>query len=118
MTNEPEPIVDETKEESTDELMDQLKAIQEKLNAKSLEEDEQVEKIDLPLANILLKMERGTVIPKDFVTPPEVMYLVAEHHRGAGENPIQEIKLMPQVRAELLAKAEKVKDDKITRRKK
>lgn len=63
------------------------------------------------LANIVLKMDKiGSSVQKNYVTPAEVMWLVADHHANAGGDPIiklveikedDEVKQMAPVQAEL-----------------
>jgi hypothetical protein len=41
------------------------------------------------VANIVLKMDKiGNSVPKNYVTPAEVMFLTADHHANAGGDPI------------------------------
>lgn len=106
-TNESDTMVAEPEQDSPDDIQQQIEALQTKLKQVNLEEDGPNPTIELPIADVLLKIERGTVIPKHALTPPEVMLLVAMHHRGAGEMPVLKLELAPQIRAGLRAKAEK-----------
>lgn len=75
--------------EDIEQTIKELRKRQEELA--KVEDEEQVEKITLPKARILLKINKNTTITLENVTPPEVLILVAEHNRGAGGNPIENI---------------------------
>lgn len=80
--------------ETVEELQAAIAELNKKLQEAEVEEDEEEEMVELPVANIMLKIERGMVVPKMNVTPPEVFVLTAMHHPGAGGNPIENITLL------------------------
>jgi hypothetical protein len=78
--------------ESPEELQRQIQELQKKfLQSMEKEEQDSVEAIDMPLANIMLTVGHGNRIPKKGVTPAEVAILAAMHHKNAGGNPIANI---------------------------
>jgi hypothetical protein len=78
--------------ESSEDLQRQLEELQKKYTAAlEQEEKEEVEMIELPVADILLKVGHGLAIPKSGLTPPEVAILAAAHHSSAGGNPVSNI---------------------------
>lgn len=78
--------------ETAEGLQKQIQALQKKMAA-ALEKEEQdaVELIDMPVANIMLSVGHGNKIPKKKVTPAEVAILAAMHHTNAGGNPVESI---------------------------
>lgn len=49
-----------------------------------------------PVANIVLKIDQlGSSVPRKYVTPAEVMFLVADHRMNANGDPIIDIKPIP-----------------------
>ena len=75
--------------EDIDATIKELRARQTELE--EAEDEEQVEKIRLPKARVLLRINKNTEFYLDNVTPPEALILVAEHNKGAGGNPLVKI---------------------------
>lgn len=49
----------------------------------------------MKLANIVLKLDKiGTSVPKKYVSPAEVMFLVSDHHTNAGGDPIVKLDIL------------------------
>ena len=84
------PIAQEDSYEVLQKQIDELRKKQADALAK--EEGEAVEEVEFPLADIMLAINKQTVITKLGVTPPEVAILAALHHIHVGGNPIKEIK--------------------------
>lgn len=102
--------IDDTELETSDSLRQEIVDLQAKLSKLEDEQDEPVEMVTQPLADVLLKIEKGTEIWRYGITPAEVMLLVAEHHLGAGEMPIKQIVLRADKVAQLQNTA-KTSDD-------
>lgn len=80
-------------EDSYDALQKQIDELRKKQAvALAIEEGEAVEEVEFPLADIMLAINKQTILPKLGVTPPEVALLAAMHHIHVGGNPIRDIK--------------------------
>ena len=75
--------------EDIEKTIAELRKRQEELNA--VEDEEEIEKITLPKADIVVKINKNTTVLLNNVTPPEALILVAEHNKGAGGNPLEKI---------------------------
>ena len=79
--------------ESAEDIAREIEQLQEKYNkALAVEEEEASEKIEYPIADIMLKVGHGNQFPKKGVTPAEVAVLVAMHHANAGGNPVSNVR--------------------------
>lgn len=81
--------------ETADEIRTQIKELQEKaakLEAVEAKEEFEEVKVTMPVADGWLKIARdGSNVKINGVTPAEVLFLVAEHNRRAGGNPITDL---------------------------
>lgn len=88
--------------ETAEELQLVIAEAQKKLaKAQEKEDEEEVERVVLPLADVLLKIEKNTIFEKRNVTPPELMILCAMHHANAKDNPAQKVSPVPETKDEV-----------------
>ncbi len=70
--------------------IDELNA--EKLKLELAEQaDAEAEMIEMPLASIMVRINKNTTVLLNKVTPAEALVLVAEHHKASGGNPLEKI---------------------------
>lgn len=90
-------------QETAEELQLIINEAQKKLNAANEKEDEeQSEKITLPLATVHLRIEKNVAFDKANITPPELMLLCAMHHANAKGNPAEVITPTPETKDEIV----------------
>lgn len=90
--------------ESPDDLQKQIDELQEKLAASEQQMAmEDVEEIELPLAEGMIRTDSQTCIPINFLTPPEVLVLAAMHGAKAGGKVFEKLKVNGKVKTNAVA---------------
>lgn len=78
--------------ETSDELQQQIDELQAKRDAATVRETaREITPMELPLASVLLKTDRATSVTVHNITPPELLFLVAEHQHNAKGNPAERV---------------------------
>lgn len=78
--------------ETAESLQAHIAELQTKLAAKEAEEEAaEAEFVELPLANVHLRLNDKMSFMKPNLTPPELLVLVAMHHTNSGGNPVDSV---------------------------
>ena len=106
-----EQVTERNAEESPDEIARQIDELKEKLQKMDLEAEPEVKKVEYPIANVAIRIDRNMDVLRQYVTPPELQILVAMHQKGAGGMPVLSLKLMKEVRESIKKSAENEPSD-------
>lgn len=92
--------------ESADEIEKMIEELRVKQKKLDLDAEPEVAKVNYPIADVTLHIDRNMDVTRSFVTPPELMLLVAMHMVGSGGEPVKKLRLAKEVRADIQRQAD------------